>query len=63
MKTTATISKGVIEIDVTFTPHSVAELITFENSNEIAYHLANTDPVTATALLEELLVWRETGRI
>lgn len=37
--------------------------ISFENSNEVAYMLAFTKTETATALLNELIYWREVGRI
>jgi len=43
---------------------SIEEVITFENSNTMAERLSLCAPEVATALLDELLYWRETaGRI
>jgi len=43
---------------------AIAELITFDNAHLLAQTLANSENVkTATALLNELLYWREAGRI
>lgn len=51
------------DIQVVFTAEHVCSQIVFENTHDIAQTLAVTNPATATALLEELLYWRSTGRI
>ncbi|MBD3750728.1 MAG: hypothetical protein IE931_14670 [Sphingobacteriales bacterium] len=42
-----------------FLPEDIVNKITFENTHEIAYLLSMEQPVVATALLEELLYFRE----
>ena len=38
-------------------PTEIVELLTFENSHEVAYHLYHSDAVAAQALMNELLYW------
>lgn len=41
----------------------ISDMIIFENANYVAEYLSQDNPEVATALLEELLYWREKGRI
>ena len=43
--------------------NEITRMITFENSNNIAHNISMSNPLVATALLEELLVYRKDGRI
>lgn len=51
------------DIQIIFNADHVADQICFENTHDIAQYLTVTNPTVATALLEELLYWRSTGRI
>lgn len=51
------------DIQIVFNADHVVSQICFENTHDIAQLLAVTDPIVATALLDELLYWRSAGRI
>lgn len=43
--------------------HDVVDMVNFNNAERIAYNLAFHKPLEGSALLEELLYWRDKGRI
>lgn len=48
-----------IEDPETISPNRIAEIITFENSHEVGYHLIHTDMSVARALYNELQYWMQ----